>query len=473
MTNSPQPDNSETSEEECEDQKVNKIVVFIIVALSLLMTTVDTTIVATALETLQRELDTSVNWVGWTMTAYSLGFVLMLPLSAKLTMRYGPRKVFFLSIAVFTLTSLFCGLAQNIELLIILRVIQAIGAAGITPSVTAIIVDHFGKSRDRAVSLFGSIFPIGVMIGPIFGGLIVTYWSWHWIFFVNVPIGIVIILMSLYFIPYDIKRKLSGHTKMDIMGIGWLALGILASMFAATYLGDKGTSVWSFTFISLLVLAAIGLIGFFKHIKIVKNPFIFPRFIYGKGFGTVNFINILYGGTIQGVIALLPLYAANRYGLSALDSGTLLIAQGSASVLLSTLTTVFLRRTGYKIPLYIGCSFILLGVALLAFQPQWEISPYYWLAGGAFLIGIGMGIISPPARNAGLQLAPEESATIAALRSLCLQLGSIVSIAIFTAVIAGSQIAGEAQASIYIVVAVVFLIFLPVISKVPEHKGSW
>ncbi|HLS30281.1 MAG TPA: MFS transporter, partial [Flavobacteriaceae bacterium] len=147
------------SEEKSEDQPVNKIVVFIIVALSLLMTTVDTTIVATALETLQRELDTSVNWVGWTMTAYSLGFVLMLPLSAKLSMRHGPRRVFLLSIAVFTLTSFFCGLAQNIEMLIVLRVIQAIGAAGITPSVTAIIVDHFGNSRDRAVSLFGSIFP--------------------------------------------------------------------------------------------------------------------------------------------------------------------------------------------------------------------------------------------------------------------------------------------------------------------------
>jgi|SRR5690625_300793 len=461
------------SEEKSEDQPVNKIVVFIIVALSLLMTTVDTTIVATALETLQRELDTSVNWVGWTMTAYSLGFVLMLPLSAKLSMRHGPRRVFLLSIAVFTLTSFFCGLAQNIEMLIVLRVIQAIGAAGITPSVTAIIVDHFGNSRDRAVSLFGSIFPIGVMIGPIFGGLIVTYWTWHWIFFVNVPIGILIIIMSFYFIPEDIKKKLTAHTKMDIKGVAWLALGILASMFAATYLGDKGSKALSFIFIGLVLVAAIGLIGFFKHIKLVKNPFIFPKFICGKGFGAVNFLNIFYGGTTQGVIALLPLYAAHRYGLNALDSGTLLIAQGSASVILSILTTIFLRRTGYKIPLYIGCSIILSGVALLAFQPLWGISPYYWLAIGAFLIGIGMGIISPPARNAGLQLAPEESATIAALRSLCLQLGSIISIAVFTAIIAGTELAGEAQASVYLVVAIVFLIFLPVISKVPEHKGSW
>ncbi|HLS29863.1 MAG TPA: MFS transporter, partial [Flavobacteriaceae bacterium] len=273
--------------------------------------------------------------------------------------------------------------------------------------------------------------------------------------------------------PEDIKKKLTAHTKMDIKGVAWLALGILASMFAATYLGDKGSKALSFIFIGLVLVAAIGLIGFFKHIKLVKNPFIFPKFICGKGFGAVNFLNIFYGGTTQGVIALLPLYAAHRYGLNALDSGTLLIAQGSASVILSILTTIFLRRTGYKIPLYIGCSIILSGVALLAFQPLWGISPYYWLAIGAFLIGIGMGIISPPARNAGLQLAPEESATIAALRSLCLQLGSIISIAVFTAIIAGTELAGEAQASVYLVVAIVFLIFLPVISKVPEHKGSW
>src|SRR5699024_12922 len=100
------------------------------------------------------------------------------------------------------------------------RVIQAVGAAGITPSVTAIIVDHFGSARDRAVSLFGSIFPVGVMLGPIFGGLFVTYWSWRWIFFVNVPIGLVVIVLALKYVPGDVSRKSTGP-KMDFLGLLW------------------------------------------------------------------------------------------------------------------------------------------------------------------------------------------------------------------------------------------------------------
>ncbi|MGH2643415.1 MAG: MFS transporter, partial [Chitinophagaceae bacterium] len=234
---------------------INRGVVFAITSLSLLMTTVDTTIVATALETLQKELDTTVSWIGWTITAYSFGFALMLPLSAKLSDRFGHRRIYLASIATFTISSLCCGLVSSIYLLIPLRVIQAIGAAGITPSVTAIIVNHFGSARDRAVGLFGSIFPIGVMIGPIFGGLFVTYWSWRGIFFVNVPIGLGVIISSLYFIPKDVVTKHRQKPVFDLMGLFWLGLGVLSSMFAATFLSYKNAKVLSIPVISL------GLIG--------------------------------------------------------------------------------------------------------------------------------------------------------------------------------------------------------------------
>ncbi len=128
--------------------------VFAIVAFALLMMSVDSTIVATALDSLQRGLDTSINWAGWTITAYSLGFVLMLPVSGKLAERYGRRRVFIGSVFAFTFASLCCGLADDIFVLIALRALQAAGGAGFTPSATGIVVDHFGDQRDRAVSLF-------------------------------------------------------------------------------------------------------------------------------------------------------------------------------------------------------------------------------------------------------------------------------------------------------------------------------
>ena len=130
-------------------KRVNTKVAFPIVAMALLMITIDSTIVATALHALQQDLQTSVSWAGWTMTAYSLGFVLMLPLSAKLSIQYGHRRIFLLSVATFTLASLLCGLSTNIHMLIAFRALQAIGGAGITPSATGIIVNHFGRSRDR------------------------------------------------------------------------------------------------------------------------------------------------------------------------------------------------------------------------------------------------------------------------------------------------------------------------------------
>lgn len=462
--------NSEVNE---GSPSIRKGLVFTIVALALLMTTVDSTIVATALDTLQKDLNTTVNWVGWILTGYAFGLVIMLPISAKLSIRYGHRRVFLISVGVFTVASVCCGLASNIYVIIVLRIIQAIGGAGITPSVTGIIVDHFGKSRDRAVSFFGSIFPAGAMIGPIFGGIFVTYWTWRGIFFINAPIGIAVIILSLRFIPPDTPKKQQTYGKMDIPGIIWLGAGLLTLMLAASYLGEANAKVWSVSFIGLVAIAVLTFLAFFRHIIRVKQPFIAPRFIYGKGFGSVNLLNAVFGGVTIGAISLVPLYAINHYGMSPLDSGTLLVAEGLASIGLSAMITMTLRRTGYHLPLYIGSSVIIVGLALLAINPLGGIRPYIWLAGSAFLVGSGIGLNSPPARNAGLSLAPEESATIAALRTLCIQLGQIFMIAITTAVIAGSPQTNNMQGHVYLIIAGIFVFCLPLISRIPEHKGAW
>src|SRR5262249_35820705 len=184
-----------------DSRPVRLALVFTIIALALLMMSIDATIVATALHSLQRELQTTIDWAGWTITAYSLGFVVILPVTGKLSAQYGCRRVFVGSVAAFTAASLCCGLADNIYALIALRALQAACGAGFTPSATEIIVDHFGNARDRAVSLFGSIFSIGTMIGPIFGGLFVSYWTWRGIFLVNVPIGIAVIVLALRYVP--------------------------------------------------------------------------------------------------------------------------------------------------------------------------------------------------------------------------------------------------------------------------------
>jgi MFS family permease len=312
-----------------ESRPVRRVPIFIIVSLALLMMSVDTTIVATALHSLQRGLNTSINWAGWTITAYSFGFVLMLPVSGKLSERYGRRKVFLGSVVAFTAASLCCGLAENIYVLIALR---AAGGAGFTPSATGIIVDCFGDARDRAISLFGSIFQIGAMIGPIFGGLFVTYWTWRGVFFVNVPIGAAIIMLALHYIPRDPPRAEKTGQRTDVAGMALLGGGLLAGMLAVGYLGEGNVYAWSPAFVAPLAIAIVALWMFFRHLNRSAYPFIAPRLIYGPGFGPVNLLNAIYGGVTNGLVALIPLYAINRYGIDALGSGTLLVAQAGVAI---------------------------------------------------------------------------------------------------------------------------------------------
>ncbi|MGH6674195.1 MAG: MFS transporter [Xanthobacteraceae bacterium] len=456
-----------------ESLPVRRGLVFTIIAMALLMTSVDSTIVATALRSLQHGLQTSINWAGWTITAYAFGLVLMLPVSGKLSERYGRRRVFLGSIVIFTAASLGCGLADNIYVLIALRAVQAAGGAGVTPSATGIVVDHFGRERDRAVSLFGSIFPIGSMIGPIFGGLFVAYWSWRGVFFVNMPLGLAIVVLAIRYLPRDRLESAASLPRVDAAGIALLGAGLLAGMLAATYLGERDAHASSPVFVAPLAIAIIALWLFFRHISSSAHPFIAPRLIHGPGFGPVNLVNGLYGGLTSGAMALVPLYATNRYGINALGSGTLLIAQGAAAIILSLVAAFALRRTGYRLPLYIGGIAIAAGMALLALSPAAGITPYAWLAGSAFLVGAGNGAISPASRNAGLQLAPEHSSTVAALRGMCRRIGAITTISIATAILASSHDPGIVQAWVYVAAALLLVIALPLITRVPEHHGSW
>ncbi len=455
-----------------EDPAINKWLVFAIIAFALLMNTIDATIVATALHTLQEELHTTVSWAGWTLTAYSFGFVLMLPLSAKLSMKYGHRKIFIISVATFSLASLLCGLSNNIHTLIFMRIIQAIGGAGITPSATGIIVEHFAHSRDRFLGLFGSIFSTGAMIGPIFGGIFVTYWSWKWIFFINIPVGLTVVLMALKFIPRSDPKNLVSE-KMDFTGLIFMGIAIISAMYAATYLGEENTTILSPLFIGLAIASALAFYFLFRHLNKVDAPFVHPRFIIGKGFSAVNAVNIVHAGMVIGLISLVPLYAVRRYGLSELNSGTLLVAQGLASVVMSTVMSYYLRKTGYRMPIYIANIFLAAGLILVAVEPMFGLSPYLWLSISTFLIGFGGGFLSPAARNAGIQLAPKQAANIAAIRSMGIQFGQIVSIAVATSIIVSSLHPNFAQAMIYIGLAVFLVILTPIISRIPENKGAW
>ena len=450
-----------------------RMAIFAVVASALVMSTVDSTIVATALKAIQQGLHASITWTSWVITAYSVGLVLALALSGKLTARFGSRRCFLASVAVFAGASLCCGFAGNVYLLIALRAVQAAGGAGFTPAGTAIVAATFGPGRDKALGMFSAMFSIGTLIGPIFGGLFVTYWSWRGIFFVNVPVGIVMIAACVRYVPADPARPGRGERRpVDLTGLVLLGAGTLALMLAISYLGEAGASAASALFWGPLTAGVAALALFGLHIRRVDDPFIAPQLIAGRGFGAVNVINILYGGAVAGMLALVPLYAMDRYHVSVLASGTLLIAEGIAVIALSFVATMTLRRTGYRWPLYVGGALTALGVAALAVQPA-GISPYAWLALAAAAVGAGTGISAPAGRNAGLQLAPGRAADLAALRSTGRSVGQIAAVSITAAIIAQPAPPGQLQARVFAVFAILLVASLPTVARIPEHRGSW
>jgi EmrB/QacA subfamily drug resistance transporter len=445
-------------------------VIFAIVSVALLMSSIDQTIVATALPTIQHDLHARINWVGWTITVYALGRVLVLPLAGRLSDQYGRRTVFLLSVAVFTIASLCCGLANDIYLLIVLRAVQAIGGAAFMPSATGMVADHFGAERDRAVGMFTSINPIGGIIGPLLGGLFVAFWSWRGIFLVNVPIGIVLILVALKYIPRT--ETVVTRARPDVVGIASLGVAILGAMLGISYLGGADASLGDPGFIGPEVVAVIALGLFVRHTARASDPFIPPKLLRGGGFGVMNGINFLYGSAALGFGALVPLYATQRFGIHTLESGTLLTARSVGIIAFAGIAAMALRRTGYRWPMVVGFTVTAGGLFAMAASPV-VLTPYVWLASAAGLTGLGMGVALPASNNASLQLAPEHVAAIAGLRGMFRQAGQITAVSVTTAILARSSDPGIAQAHIFAIFALVLVCTMPLIALVPEHRGNW
>jgi EmrB/QacA subfamily drug resistance transporter len=440
--------------------------VFGIVSIALFMSSLDGTIVATGLPTLRHALHAGINWTSWAMTGYQLGLVVAMPIAGRVADSLGRKRVFLGAAVLFTVSSLLCGLATSIDELIGLRVLQAAGGAAFMPAASGMVMDIFGDKKQRALGLFSSIFPLGALVGPIVGGIIITTWSWRGVFLVNAPIGIFFTIMAWRFLPASPSPR-SGRP--DVVGALLMGGGVLGLMLSITDLGNKSVGLTSPSCSLPLVLAIVCGWVFLRRCARVADPLIPIHLLRGRVFPAMNAINVVWGACAIGFGSLVPLFAEDRFGLSPLSSGTLLTARAIGEIVLAIFASMLIHRTGYRIPIIGGIALISSGLVMMVTTPM-VLSPYAWLAVGATLTGLGTGMSAPASNNASLELAPDDIGAITGLRGAARQGGAIVAIALATSIAAHTGHEVETLTRAFIVLAILLACMVPLVFLVPDGR---
>ena len=445
--------------------------VFAVVSLSLLMFAIDQTSVATALTSVGQDLGTDLAWTSWAITIYAVGQILALPLGGRLSDQFGGRRVFLVSIAAFTVTSVACGLAQDLGQLIAFRMLEGLAGGVLMPAGSGIVAHAFGRDRDRALALFTSVFPVGAIIGPIVGGLILTAWSWRAIFLITLPIGIVLLTAGLLVISSPPRRK---PDRIDLLGIALIMVTLLAGMTAITLFGSLGSGPTAIAVAAAAALVAVaGAAAFVRHSRRHPDPVVPLRLLVGRGLGSVHIANVAIGAAALGFSTLLPLYAQSRYGLLPLAAGVLLTARAIGMMIASSATVALLRRTGHRPLIILGMSLTVVGLLLSASPPLAGSDPAFWLSIAAAVTGVGLGLSAPASNNAGMHLVPDQVSAMAGLRILSRQIGAITAVSVTTAVAVASTDPGLTTAWAFVAFAVLLAAATVVAGRVPNRRGRW
>ena len=449
------------------------ITIFVVVALALLMSSIDSTIVSVALPTLLLDLKTNLALVAWVMTGYMFSQGIIMPIAGKLSDDIGRKQLFMAAVVVFTASSLAAGLAPNIFWLIVFRIIQGIGGGAFLPSATGIISDAFGDRRNTAIGLFGSIFPIGGIIGPNLGGFIVDHFSWRWIFFVNVPIGVALLISGMLILPKAIPKAVASKQKIDLTGVGLFVGGVFSVLYAITSWANNpagfGIETWG--------LFALGLILFYlfaRHEDRTPQPMLDMKLLRWRPFLAVNIYNFIFGAAVFGVSSFIPYYATLAYKMTAEQNGILLTPRSLAMIAASTFTSVYVIRFRYRAPMIAGIIIIALSLVFLSRGYNnltvfgVNVSNIVMLGSLVAVWGVGMGVANPASNNAALDLIPEKVAAVAGTRGMFRFVGGVMGTAVVTLLLSYAPDKVVGMQHIYFGFIFVLLALIPLVFLIPD-----
>jgi EmrB/QacA subfamily drug resistance transporter len=402
------------------------------VAFGLFMIMLDNTVVNVALPSIERDLHVSIASLEWIVTAYALTFAALLITGGKLADLYGRRRIFIVGIAVFTLSSLACGLAPSAGFLIGARVVQGIGAALMSPATLSIIMATFPpKERGRAIGIWAGVSALALAIGPLVGGLIVDNINWNWIFFVNVPVGALGIVASLFFITES--RDTAREQSVDLPGLATSGLGLFALSYALIEGNRHGWA--SGEIVGLFVAAAVLFAGFVLVEKHQRLPMLDLSLFRNGTFLGANVVALLVSLGMFGVFFFISLYVQNILGYSPTKAGAIFLPMTLLIILVAPLAGHASDRVGSRWLMAAGMT--ILAVSLLLYQRVGVHSDFWTLLPSLLLGGIGMALTMSPMTAAAMSSVPVDKAGVGSgVLNSFRQLGGSLGIAVMGAIVA-------------------------------------
>jgi EmrB/QacA subfamily drug resistance transporter len=447
---------------------------FFLAALAVLMASIDGTITVVALPQLTESLNTSLALVGWTLTSYQLVQIVMYPLAGQLSDMFGRRRVFLFCVITFTVSSLLCGLAPNVFVLIVFRAVQAVGGGGLLPSVIGLIADEYRQHRAQAIGLISSIMPIGSIVGPNLGGFLLENWTWRAMFFINVPIGIVLVLGFTFLMPGSDTSGVRSTLRVDAIGLLQFIGAIVSLMYAMTLIADDPTKAFSPLVWALFIACLVLVVAFVRHTRRTREAFMDYHLLAGRPFLAANLYNFLFGAVTMGFYSFIPFYAVVKFGLTPFESAAVLTPRAVVVMATSAVASLYVKRLGYRVPMLIGMIFV--GGTFVLMAQGWSnlnlggvaIEGFWLLAIIISIGGLGMGLANPASSNAAIDQAPDKAATITGIRGVFRLAGGTISISCVVLALSFFQDQAAGLDRIFMIFTGVLLVTVPLVLMIPE-----
>ena len=421
---------------EVETPQINPWIIAIAVMLSTFMEVLDTTVVNVSLPHIAGSMSASVDEATWTLTSYLVANAIILPMTGWLSNHFGRKRMLMTSVTGFTVASFLCGLAPNLPLLVLFRIVQGACGGGLQPISQAVLLESFPpEDRGKAMGFWGLGIVVAPMLGPVLGGWLTDSYSWRWVFYINIPVGILALVMTQMFVfdPHYIKRVAG---RIDYWGMGMLAVGIGALQIIL----DKGQEKdWfsSALITRLAIVSAVALVIFVIYELVVEHPVVDLRAFKERTYSSGVFLMTVLGFVLYGSLVILPIFLQTILGYPALQAGIAMFPRGLGSFIAMPVIGIIMSRFDPRKLLVLGiiaCAFSLVMLGTLNLNVgYWQI---FW---AQFLQGLSLGFLFVPLTTVTMDPIPNEKmGNATSIFNLMRNIGGSMGIALSTTVVARS-----------------------------------